>query len=354
MQPVKTAISQFRRLILVILLIELISGCTTRTFTDTPEAVHSITPIVPTASPSSTPTPFTEKILFADSDQSPPAISQPLSLSLGELSQSEGWEFIVSKERPLPDLDPGTLMVIALPPDPGLAAMAHKYPEIQFLAIGIPDLQALSNLNIIGSDGFPEDQIAFIAGYISSVITKDWRSGLISQAPSAWSEAIDRSFVNGMTYYCGLCQLTYPPFYDYPIMITLPELATNREWEDAIDLMQSQAVETIFIYSYENNETALQYFSLKDLAVFGMNAPLSDPDHSWIATLRFAPEKIIQEHWNEIVQGDSGWTEEIPIVLEDVNESILSIGKQNWIQEVINDVLHGFVGTGSSIDFNSP
>jgi hypothetical protein len=301
-----------------------------------------------------TPKPIQNKVLLLDSVQSPPYVSQTISSTLSVLSQAQGWELIILRNQPIQEFEPGTRVVVVLPPDPGLESISSAHPEIQFLSIGIPGLQPSTNLSILGSEGFREDQIAFIAGYISTVVTKDWRSGLINQASSEWHEVIEQSFSNGMVYYCGICQLTYPPFYDYPIFTTLSEDASDLEWENAVDLLISQAVETVFIYADDFNSKILDDLSQNDLVFFGFHPPPHHLENSWIATIRWAPEIKIESHWDDLVMQSGGWVEEIPIIFEDINEAILTTGKQIWIQEVIDDVLLGYIGTGFDPENASP
>jgi hypothetical protein len=344
----------FRISIVLGLIGAIISSCTALGNTDIAPPPSSTVPIQPSPSPTLTPTHVQDKVLLLDSDQSPPAVSQTISSTLSVLAQVQGWEFTVSKDRSIQEFETGTRVVVVLPPDPGLESVSSEYPEIQFLSIGIPGLQPFSNLSILGSEGFREDQMAFIAGYISSVITKDWRSGLINQASSEWQEVINQSFINGMVYYCGICQLTYPPYYDYPILTTLSEDASDLEWGNAADLLISQAVETVFIYTNDLNLSVLEHLSQNGLVFFGLNPPPNHVENSWIATIRWAPETNVESHWDDLVSQSGGWVEEMPIIVEDVNESILSTGKQRWIQEVIDDVIRGYIGTGFDPEIVSP
>ena len=85
-------------------------------------------------------------------------------------------------------------VVIALPPDPGLAALAAAAPEVQFLAVGIPDLPAASNLSSIGGTGVPVDQQAFLAGYIAGLVAPEWKVGILSQKDTTGGDAAVTAF----------------------------------------------------------------------------------------------------------------------------------------------------------------
>ena len=85
-------------------------------------------------------------------------------------------------------------VVIALPPDPGLAALAAAAPGVQFLAIDIPDLPAASNLSTIGATGLPVDQQAFLAGYIAGLLAPEWKVGILYQKDTPGGEAARDAF----------------------------------------------------------------------------------------------------------------------------------------------------------------
>jgi hypothetical protein len=344
----------FRCTLILAILAIAISSCSDTTSTEPSTPVPSILPTFTTPSATLTPTPVIEKVVLFGTDHSSHTFSQPVSAILSELAQNQGWKLIETEERPVQEFLPGTRVVVVLPPDPGLQTIAFENPDIQFLSIGISGLQPASNLNIIGPDGFREDRIAFIAGYISTVLTKDWRSGLINQAPSEWTTAINQSFTNGVVYYCGICQLTYPPYYDYPISTSLSEAATDSDWESAINTLISQSVRTVFIYSSEVNLPALENLSQNGIALFGTNSPPDALEESWITTIRFAPETKIRDHWEDLVNQNGGWVEEVPIILDNVNGVLFSVGKQDWVQEIIDDVVGGYIETGSKEYINSP
>jgi hypothetical protein len=332
----------------------ILTSCSSPTATEITTPTSTVVPSPQPASESQTPTPIQEKVILLDSDQSPQTITQTISAVLLELCQAQGWEFIVSKERPVDEIEPGTRVVVTLPPDPGLNSMSAIYQDIQFISIGIPNLQSTSNLNIVGPEGFREDQLAFIAGYVSSILTKDWRSGIINQASSDWRETINQSFSNGMIYYCGLCQLVYPPYYNYPILVPLSQAASYDEWENASALLNSQSVNTVFLYSNELDSTILETLLENGVFLWGVKSPPDTFKNSWIATIRWAPEIVIEMHWEDLLRQNGGWVENIPIVLEDVNETIFSIGKQKWVQEFTDDVIRGYIGTGFDPEIDNP
>ena len=122
-----------------------------------------------------------------------------------DLVQANGMRWQVLNALAPEDLalvGPALKIVIALAADPGLAALTAAAPDVQFLAVGIPDLPAASNLSSIGATGVPVDQQAFLAGYIAGMIAPEWKVGILYQKDTPGGTASRDAFTNGFTYYC--------------------------------------------------------------------------------------------------------------------------------------------------------
>ena len=83
---------------------------------------------------------------------------------------------------------------------------------------------------------------AFLAGYLGTLITKDWRTGLLA---SENEQAAAEAFENGGRYYCGLCRPLYPPFYVYPQYALLPTGSNAAAWESGLRELIQGAVKTL-------------------------------------------------------------------------------------------------------------
>jgi len=168
----------------------------------------------PTVQPS--PTPIIPQVVFITDENDSHRVNDPLRSTLLSLTEQDGWRLEEMDHMPT-EFDINVVrVVVAIQPDTALNELSSAYPEIQFIAIGSENLERHNNLSLLGPDGFRQDQLAFLAGYLSAVLTFDWRIGAISDVPLEIRPIIDISFSNGMKFYCGLCQLSYPPFNTYP------------------------------------------------------------------------------------------------------------------------------------------
>jgi hypothetical protein len=303
-----------------------------------------VTPIntpTPTVQPSPTPT-IPQVILIADQNDAI-GVNDPVRSTLISLTEQDGWSLEEMDLMPT-EFDSNVVkVVVVIQPDQAISELSSAYPEIQFIAIGSVDLERRDNLSLVGPNGIRQDQVAFLAGYLSAVLTFDWRIGAISDVPAEVRPIIDNSFANGMKFYCGLCLLSYPPFHTYPMHAFIGSADPAQEWLVGADLMLSNSVDTVFLYAQEVNLSAATLLTENDVVFLGINSPPESLRSNWIATLRMSPELVLESRWDDVLNNDGGWVESIPIVLEDINNELLSEGKQRFFEQILFDVYAGFV-----------
>ena len=145
-----------RCMLYAILITGLLAGCSktpaTPTATPQPVLVATITPeALPTVTATHTPAPLLAVLLAgpgADTTQ-----AGVLQTALNEIITSAGLRWQVRQQLTPAELGPAVHLVVALPPDPGLAALAAAAPGTQFLAVGIPGLEPAANLSVVGAQG---------------------------------------------------------------------------------------------------------------------------------------------------------------------------------------------------------
>ncbi|NJN79308.1 MAG: hypothetical protein HC797_01890 [Anaerolineales bacterium] len=168
-----------------------------------PTVVPSQTPLptatmIPTAS-----TPLAILIVPVDMDKTTSDLYQK---TVYDLAQASGFRFQVRNTLTQEDIvDPTLKVVIALPPDPGIATLAPAAPSVQFLAVNIPNLTAGGNLSVLA----PDNQVelpAFLAGYTLALLTYEYHIGMLYPEGDESAVRAVNAFNNGMRYYCGLCK----------------------------------------------------------------------------------------------------------------------------------------------------
>lgn len=348
-------LTHHKRLIYPILVLAclLLAGCSSPT-TDvlsTPssqvtslETTQALLPsTTPTQAPSQTPEP-PRMLLVAPSD--PPMLQQAeLEATLAKLAATSGIDFEVSSVLTPADLTPGVKMVVVLPPDPGLKGLTAGAPDTQFLAIGIPGLVAGDNLSVISPGGFPADQMGFLAGYLAAVVTPEWRVGMAGVSDTEPGVQTRQSFLNGVVFFCGLCQQTYTPFYTYPMYVELPAASSASEWQAAADVLVDKAVRTAFVAPGAGDEALLNYLAEAGVQLIGTASPPPGAQDQWIASIYpdiIAPVEVI---WPDLLAGKGGLSLPASLTIGDVNAELFSPGRQRLVEELLDKMQAGYIET---------
>ena len=134
----------------------------------------------PTEPPPPTATVQPPLVLLIASPEGDQTQLDDLRSTLSELSNAQGFRFQVRPTLTPGELTPDVLIVVVVQPFSGLADLAVSAPQTQFVGVNIPGLEPTENLSGIGPDGASPDQLGFLAGYITAVVTSDWRVGTIN------------------------------------------------------------------------------------------------------------------------------------------------------------------------------
>ena len=297
-------------------------------------------PPTPTASP-----PLAVLLAPPGSDQALAGALQPV---LEELSAQAGLHLEVRPSLSTSDLVENLRLVVALPPDPGLASLASAAPATQFLALGFNGLQPAGNLSVAGAQADRPDQQGFLAGYMAAVITKDARVGVISLADTSAGQAARQGFINGVIYYCGLCRPANPPFFQYPISAELPAEASQDEQQAAGDALIDQAVETVYVFPGAGDERLLEYLAEAGVKLIGGITPPASVQSQWVASVQADGLAAVREVWPDLLNGKGGASLELPLAITDVNAENFSPGRQLLVEETQANLVEGFIDTGAA------
>ncbi len=316
-----------------------------------PAATETAQPAAPTATlpatvtPTPSPTPEPRLLLLAPTgaDAALAAAAEKLA---GELASGQGLELEVKSTLSAAELTPDVQAVVVLPPDPGLAALAAAAPQTQFFALGIPGLQPGGNLAVIDPASGRPDQEGFLAGYLASVLTPDWRVGVISTADTPQGKSARQGFINGVIFYCGLCRPAYPPFVQYPITYDLPAGYGQAELQAAADSLISQGVATAYIAAGAADPFLLEYLAQAGVNLIGSSPPPASVKERWIATIQ--PDWLagLSQAWELWASGQAPTVNSLPLALVDVNEALFSEGRQRVVEQVAQELSAGYIDTG--------
>ena len=310
-------------------------------------AVATTTPI-PTdtliAPPTLTPTATTPLAVLVVPAELDPETSNLYQKTVYDLAQASGFRFQVRNTLTPADLEPGLKVVIALPPDPGIAALAASAPNVQFLTINIPEVTAGGNVSILGNNSQSE-VAAFLAGYTAALITEDYRIGMIIPKDNADAILALNAYAAGMKYYCGICRPLYffPGAFPQFIEIGAEEDKANYNAYADILILQYK-VNTIYLHPDIMTSDLATYIGTTGVAMIGTVLPEQHPG-GWVMTIQPDVIKGIQNAWPELINGRGGITVQSPLGLADIDPSLLSPGKQRDVEQKLSELQAGLIST---------
>lgn len=299
--------------------------------TDTP-------PLLPTLT--TTPTvPLAILVLPANMDAETSNLYQK---TVYDLAQASGMRFQVRNSLTSADLEPGLKIVISLPPDPGIAALAAATPDAQFLAINVPDVGAGGNVSVLGNNSQYEIA-AFLAGYTAAMLSDDYRTGMLMPRDNENAIRSFNAFANGRKFYCGLCRPYFFLPWDFPQFqdIGADEDVNNYHAYADILILQKKA-RTIFIHPDIYTQDLVDYIGTTGTLMIGTVSPEQRPA-GWIMTIQPDVIKAIQAAWPQLIAGQGGLTVQSPLGLGDIDPSLLSPGKQRDVQMTLDKLQAGLI-----------
>lgn len=334
---------RFRSILLFMIAMLLVSACgnsAEATATAAPVSTETLTP--PPADTATPTVPLAVLVIPAELD---PDTSNLYQTTVYDLSQQSGFRFQVRNSLSPADLEPGLQVVIAVSTDPGIAELAAAAPEVQFLAINIPNLTPGGNISVLANSAQPE-VAAFLAGYTAALITDDYRIGMMMPRDDAQAIAALNAFASGMAYYCGTCRPVLFYAWNYPQYVEIPADEDVNNYDAYADILILQyRVNTIYIYPDVYTEDLANYIGTTGASMISTVSPEQRPA-GWAMTIQPDVVQAIQNAWPQLVSGQGGITVQSPLGIADVDPGILTPGKQRLVEETLNELQAGRIGIG--------
>jgi len=330
-----------------ILLLILLTACTIPgrpKLTPTPAASTAPQPTPSPTTESTAVSPLVILVIPADMPQDQSNLYQSI---VYDLAQQAGMRSQPRNALTVSDVstEPGLKVVIALPPDPGLAGLAAAAPQVQFLGVGIPGLTAAANLSLIGTSGKPIDQQAFLAGYIAAMLSPDYRVGIITQ-DSPEGLLAEQAFTNGLHFFCGLCRQAFLPIYSYPVHLEIETDVPEGQYPAYADVLARYQVEVAFVYADIATPDLLDNLFQNEIKIISETLPSEDLRPGWVVSIQPEVISAIQKIFPDLVAGQGGQNLSTPLLLADINPDLLTEGKQRLVEEMLSDLQAGFIDPG--------
>jgi hypothetical protein len=336
---------RLRSTILLLLIAVILGACGGQQPTATSAPLPTDTPVpVATLSPTAV-TPLAVLIVPAELDLDTSNLYQK---TVYDLSQQSGYRFQVRNTFSTTDLaEPGLQIVIVVSTDPGIAALAAAAPQVQFLAINIPNITAGGNVSVLG-DNTQSDIAAFLAGYTAAMITDDYRIGMLIPRDNGDAIRALNAYASGMAYYCGSCRPLYFFNWTFPQYLDIGADEDKNNYDAYADILLMQyKVRTIYLYPDIYTEDLANYIGTTGTYVLGTNIPEKQPA-GWVMTIQPDVIKAIQNAWPQLVSGQGGIMVQSPLGLSNIDPNILSPGKQRLVEQTLNDLQAGRIAINTT------
>jgi hypothetical protein len=329
-----------KKTLLILLTIAMLTACGGNDVPEVaaPTVVPSHTPPPPATAIATLSTPLALLILPADLDKPTSDLYQK---TVYDLALASGFRFQVRNGITPQDLaDPTLKIVISLPPDPGVANYAPTAPNVQFLAVNIPNVTAGGNISVLA----PNTQVelpAFLAGYTLAMLVNEYQIGMLYPDGDANAGAAATAFNNGMRYYCGLCTGIYIEPITYPTFLGIPPNEDPGKFGGYANvLINDRDVDGLYIYPSLASDDFLSYVGTQGVLLVGTSKPEPRPG-GWVMTVAPDTIKAIESAWPQLIAGQGGQNVQSPLGLADVDTSILTEGKLRLVQETLDALIAG-------------
>ena len=333
-----------RSIILFIGIALVLNACGAGQATATSTPVPTDTPI-PLPTLTATPAvPLAILVVPADMDADTSNLYQK---TVYDLAQASGLRFQVRNELTPADLEPSLKIVVALPPDPGIAALAAAAPQVQFLAINIPNLTAGGNVSVLGNNS-QTDVSAFLAGYTAALVTDDYRIGMIIPKDNGDAIRALNAYAAGMAYYCGVCRPFYYLPWSFPQYVQIPAEEDKSHYNAYADILILQyKANTVYLYPDIATPDLENYIGTTGVYMIGTVSPEQLPA-GWVMTIQPDVIQGVQQAWPNLLAGQGGVTVQSPLGLSDIDPTILSPGRQRLVEQTLSDLQAGLITTGAN------
>lgn len=317
------------RVWLTILLAVLLVGCGN----SGAAATATVPPVVlPTATPTSPP-PIAILLVPEGADA---AVAAESGAILQSYAAENGLAYEQRGSLAPAELPANLSLLLALSPTPNLGELAAAAPQARVIALGFDPGTAAANLEIFNLSGSSSDQAAFVAGYGAALATDDWRIGVLYSAAEI---TLANAFVAGAEYFCGSCEPLAPPYQDYP----LAQQSDPANWQAGADQLISLGVRTIYLTPAMEVPEFEAYLASWGVAIIGASAPSEAAAGSWMFSVTADPLAALRQGLPAWLRGQATGGVTTSLALSHVNEGLFSAARQTHVQQIISDLLAGFI-----------
>jgi hypothetical protein len=105
-------------------------------------------------------------------------------------------------------------------------------------------------------------------------------------------------------------------------------------------------VRTVYLAPGAGDETLMAYLADAGVYLIGSGPPPDELRDHWIASVRADYVRVLSDSLASLAGWRGGFTLPVSIVVEDINQELFSPGRQLLVENLLPDLLNGFIDTG--------
>ncbi|MFW5713520.1 MAG: hypothetical protein ACOCYU_02495 [Brevefilum sp.] len=340
-------------LTLTLILVAAMAACNSTTPTgEVPQPIETDTNIPaseePSDTPSPTPTPELPVVVLAYGEGADAWTVERVQTILEELApeSSLGLEIQEGLAAEILDANVRVLVGISLEVDP--TGLAGSNPGIAFVFVDHEGTTPANNLSVIGDSIIDQQRQSFMAGFLSALISTDYKVAGLIPAEDELSELMTDAFVTGVEFFCGVCNPIYPPYQNFPQWELISIENAAEGFQSVVDtLITENGVEVLYIQNRLASAEMLTYLGNQNVKIVG-DQPPDTIRNNWVGTVATDPGPALIELWPDLLAGTGGVQLPSAITLTGTEAGLLSAGRLRLFEEMVDDLEAGLVSPETS------
>jgi basic membrane lipoprotein Med (substrate-binding protein (PBP1-ABC) superfamily) len=333
--------------LVTLLVLLLASGCGAPTAAPTVVPPAAATPESPTAAPvpvEPSPTADTPRVILV-APGGGGGLGQAAKTVLDELAAKDGLAVVPVEALNPGDLTPALRVVVLLGAPPNLDQLLQAGAGTQFVVVAQGELaQQAPNLSLIAGRA---DHVAFLAGYLSALVSSDWRAAGLLPSDGPLGEGLQEAYLNGARYWCGRCIPLGPPVALFPLAASLPAGSDPNAWNAAVAELQKKVLDVVYVSPEASSPELLASLAQQGLRIIGSGAPPPEVQPQWIATIGVDPVESLRALWPDLLAGNGGQRVAARITVSEIQTRWLSAGRQRLLAEMRENLAKGLINPGT-------
>lgn len=325
-------------ILLFVLLITLLAGCA-RT-TAEPTEIPTVSTDLPTPQPTET-QPMASTNLAAVGLETWDAGQQgEIRSTLQDIAANAGLTMIEKSAADVATASSDAKVVVVFIETANIPDLAAAAPETRFVYITNTQQTGTTNLAVIH---LSETRQAFLAGYLTTIISPDFRAAGLFLADDQVGYAQVYAFQNGGSYYCGTCYPYYAPMVQFPLVGYQPVGMDTSAWQTTANELIKNVVYTMYVDEYASDPALLSDLASKGIMLTGKRTPPDTIRSMWAATIGYDLVTPLQTLAGFMTGAQETSDIVAPLLVRDINESYYSTGKQLNVANIQKSLEAGLI-----------